>query len=314
MNEWLARLPKNGPWLASAVLGVLIAVELARMGVALFGAGPVKSIAPISAAPTVAVTPAVDIGRVVAAHLFGSYTAAPGEGADPNAAPTTTANLQLAGTIATTDPKKGLAIIGDGGPAKVYSAGQQVGGFTLHSVYLDRVLLDRGGSLEALLLPHELPPGVQPAAYREPGSEGGTAGIVNNIRRMVAQDPGVLREIIRTVPSWDNKAGKLKGFRAYPGRSREAFLKLGLSPGDLVVAINGSPLDDPNHNQDLLNLIQNSSTATLTIEHLGQRKEVTLNVAQVAAQAQREIDPDVTDAPTSEPATPIPTPEEDPND
>jgi type II secretory pathway component PulC len=42
--------------------------------------------------------------------------------------PESAANLVLAGTIATSDPKRGVAIISDGGPAKVYSVGDNVGG------------------------------------------------------------------------------------------------------------------------------------------------------------------------------------------
>src|SRR5258708_36787269 len=71
------------------------------------------------------------------------------------------ANLVLAGTIATQDPKHGVAIISDGGPSKVYSVGDNVGGASLHSVYLDHVILDRNGPLETLLLPRQLGSGMR---------------------------------------------------------------------------------------------------------------------------------------------------------
>jgi general secretion pathway protein C len=313
IQDWLARLPKNGPWIVSAALALLIAVELGRVALIFLGGNPVKSIAPVRSVSRVA--PVINVQSLVDAHLFG--VAAPGENSasDPNDAPATTANLVLAGTIAVSDPKKGIAIIGDGGAAKVYSVGQSVGGYTLHSVYLDRVLLDRGGgALEALLLPKLPPVGgvVQPAAFNQAqGGDPQTAAMVDNIRKLVAHDPDLLREVIRTVPSFDSKAGRLKGFRAYPGKSREAFVKLGLSPGDLIVAVNGSPLDDPSHTQDLLNIIQSSSTATLTIEHLGKRKDLTLNVAQVAAQASRDLDIDTNNMTPVEQAAPLPGPNDD---
>jgi general secretion pathway protein C len=287
---WVSLLPANGPRLVSAVLGVLIAVELGRIGVALFGPKPVTPIAPATAASTAA-GPGVNIQSLIDGHLFGVAKIDASQNADPADAPQSTASFVLAGTIATSDPRQGVAIIGDGGATRVYSVGQTIGGYTLHSVYLDRVLLDRGGgALEALLLP-KLPPLVgvaQRAAYNGNGGDR-QAAIVDNLRNMVAHDPDMLKEIIRTLPTFDAKAHKLKGFRVYPGRSAESFAKLGLSPGDLIVAVNGSPVDDLSRSQELLNVIQGSSTATLTIEHLGRRKDVTLNVAQVAEQATKEL-------------------------
>src|ERR1700733_367841 len=80
---------------------------------------------------------------------------------DPANAPQSTANLVLAGTIASQDPKRGVAIISDGGPSKVYSVGDNIGGASLHSVYLDHVILDRAGALETLLLPRQLGPSMR---------------------------------------------------------------------------------------------------------------------------------------------------------
>ena len=95
---------------------------------------------------------------------------------------------------------------------------------------------------------------------------------------------------MRTVPSYDNTAGKLRGFRAYPGRNRTIFNKLGLRPGDLVTAINGQPLDDPQHSQEVFNTIQSSNTVTVSVERGGQKQDITLNVAQVASEASKELE------------------------
>src|SRR5258708_7673075 len=146
-HEWLSRLPGNGPRLASLGLAALIAVELARIAISLLGGGRVKSPqrAVAGAAPRAQQT-GLDIQGVVSAPLFG--IAAPDPSAqDPANAPQSTANLVLAGTIATQDPKRGVAIISDGGPSKVYSVGDNVGGASLHSVYLDHVSLDTSGPI-----------------------------------------------------------------------------------------------------------------------------------------------------------------------
>jgi general secretion pathway protein C len=287
-NEWLSRLRGDAPSYASLALAALIAVELARLAISLLS-GPVKSPEPVMAtAVQPHKQPGVDVQSVVSAHLFGVATVDPST-QDPAHAPLSSANLVLAGTIASQDPKRGMAIISDGGPSKVYSVGDNVNGATLHSVYLDHVILDRAGTLETLLLPRLLP-GNRPAPRT--GGDPRTVAAVDNIRRMVQQDPGILDQVMRTVASYDNAAGKLRGFRAYPGKNRAIFSKLGLKPGDLVTAINGMALDDPAHSQDVFNTIQSSDHVTVTIERAGQKQDITLNIAQVAAQATKDLEGD----------------------
>jgi general secretion pathway protein C len=308
-NDWLSRLQAYGPKLVSVVFAALILLQLLQIGYS-FISKPLKSPQPVVA--TAAPRPqrsGVDIQTVVSAHLFGVAVADPST-QDPANAPQSSANLLLAGTIATQDPKRGVAIISDGGgPSKVYSVGERIGGAALHSVYLDHVILDRGGALETLLLPRQLPPSApRAAASRRPGADPRTTAAVDNIRRMVQQDPSILDQVMRTVASFDNAAGKLRGFRAYPGRNRAIFSKLGLKSGDLVTAINGTPLDDPQRSQDVFNTIQTSDHVTVTIERGGQKQDITLNIAQVAAQATKDLENESntggTPTPTPPPAAP----------
>jgi general secretion pathway protein C len=286
---WLSRLESKGPHFVSLLLAALIAVEAARVVVALVS-GPVKSPQPVIAG-SMQQRPAARMGvnaqAVAAAHLFGTAVADPTT-QDPDKAPLSSANLVLAGTIATQDPKRGIAIINDGGPSKVYAVGENVNGATLHSVYLDHVILDRGGTLETLLLPRLLVGGTR--APLRAGLGPARTEAVDNVRRMVQQDPGLLDQVMRTVPSYDNAAGKLRGFRAYPGRNRNIFNKLGLKPGDLVTAINGQPLDDPQRSQEVFNTIQSSNTVTVSVERGGQKQDITLNVAQVATDASKDLE------------------------
>jgi general secretion pathway protein C len=308
-NEWLSRLQASGPKAVSLALAALILLQLLQIGYSLLSK-PLKTpqpVLPAAAAP--APRPGVDIQTVVAAHLFGVAVVDPST-QDPENAPQSAANLLLAGTIATQDPKHGVAIISDGGaPSKVYSVGERVGGASLHSVYLDRVILDRNGALETLQLPHQLPPSSRVvAARRGPGGDPRTTAAVDNIRRMVQQDPSILDQVMRTVASYDNAAGKLRGFRAYPGRNRAIFSKLGLKAGDLVTAINGTPLDDPQRSQDVFNTIQTSDHVTVTIERAGQRQDITLNIAQVAAQATKDLEGENNAPPAGTDRVPPPNP------
>jgi general secretion pathway protein C len=308
-NDWMSRLQANGPKLVSFVFGALILLQLLVVGSSLISK-PLKVPQPAPGAMPRAQRSGVDVQTVVAAHLFGVAVADPAA-QDPDNAPQSSANLLLAGTIATQDPKHGVAIISDGGaPSKVYSVGERVGGAALHSVYLDHVILDRAGALETLMLPRQLPPsGRAPVvARRVPAADPRTAAAVDNIRKMVQQDPGILDQVMRTVASYDNAAGKLRGFRAYPGRNRAIFGKLGLKPGDLVTAINGTPLDDPQRSQDVFNTIQTSDHVTVTIERGGQKQDITLNIAQVAAQATRDLEGDPNAAPAPNGTAPPPNP------
>jgi general secretion pathway protein C len=296
-NDWWSKLQANGPKIVSFVFGALILLQLLQIALPLISK-PLKVPEPV-VAPTArhAQRSGADIQTVVAAHLFGVPAAAT---QDEGSAPQSSANLQLAGTIATQDPKHGVAIISEGGaPSKVFSVGERIGGASLHSVYMDHVVLDRAGALETLLLPRELPPsrGGPAVSRRMPGGDPRTVAAVDNIRKMVQQDPSILDQVMRTVASYDNAAGKLRGFRAYPGRNRAIFSKLGLKAGDLVTAINGTPLDDPQRSQDVFNTIQTSDHVTVTIERGGQRQDITLNIAQVAAQATKELEGEQNGAP-----------------
>lgn len=313
-NEWVSRLQASGPRLVSAVIGALIVLELARLAYSMY-ATPVRSPQPVTAAGPRTQRPPLDIQTVISAHLFGVAAVDPGS-QDPANAPQSSANLVLAGTIATQDPKRGVAIVSDGGaPSKVYSVGDRIGGASLHSVYLDHVILDRNGALETLQLPRQLllssrAPPARPAANA-------TVAAVDNIRHMVQQDPSILDQVMRTVASYDNAAGKLRGFRAYPGKNRQIFNKLGLKSGDLVTAINGTALDDPQRSQEVFDTIQTSDHVTVTIERGGQKQDITLNIAQVAAQATKDLesgaDPNAAATDAQAPPRGAPTPPPTPN-
>ncbi len=281
------------------LLAALIVLELAHLAYALI-LSPVKSPQPLIPRGGSPASPKLNVQDVVNAHLFGVATIDPGV-QDPDHAPPSSANLQLTGTIATENPRRGVAIVSDGGgPSKVYSVGDRLAGASLHSVYLDHVLLDRNGALETVALPRQLPPGSVPTTMHRSGAEPHSVAAVDNLRRMVQQDPSILDQVMRIVPSYDNTAGKLRGFRAFPGKNRQIFSKLGLKSGDLVTAINGTQLDDPQHSQEVFNTIQTSEHATVTVERGGQKQDITLNVAQVATQAAQELEPQ---SPPSGPAS-----------
>ncbi|MGB8326184.1 MAG: type II secretion system protein GspC, partial [Steroidobacteraceae bacterium] len=231
----------------------------------------------------------VDIGALVNSHLFG---VAPGNGAsgrDAANAPATSMSLVLAGVLAAEDPLKGVAIVGEAAAsARVYTVGQSVpGGAKLHAVYVDRVILDRNGALESLLLPRQSAPGAGAAAPLSPTAMAPLQNpMLERMRQMIRDDPSVIGGIIRPV----FHIGKQKGFLAYPGRDFRAFARLGLRPGDLVTAVNGTPLDDPNRGNEILRTLGSSTDARVTVVRNGRQQELTLNLAQVVTETQQAMD------------------------
>ena len=227
------------------------------------------------------VGPAIDVGAIVNAHLFGVAGAPDAGAADPNSVATTQMNLVLVGTIAHADPQNGYAIIGDSAAtAKVYAVGKTItGGTKLHSVYPDRVILDRGGKLEALLLPKKFTGGGMAAAPLPQANP----MLGQHLQDLAAQNPAALTEIIRPQPVFAN--GQQRGYRVYPGRNRQQFSRLGLMPGDLVTAINGTPLDDPARGMEVLQSMNTATQVTVTVERNGQSAQININNAVVAAES-----------------------------
>jgi general secretion pathway protein C len=230
-----------------------------------------------------------DYSTVVNAHLFGQpkADASPEPGADAADAPETQLNLQLRGAIAAEDPRYAHAIVADGsGAEKVYFVKDTVpGGATVHMVQADRVILNRGGTLEALLLPKEAAaaPGRTGSPMTGGGSPGMRRGVAPSVQQVMSQNPAAITEIIRPQPYMPS--GQLKGYRVYPGRNREQFVALGLQPGDLVTEINGMALNNPAQAMEIFRSMADTTEVSVTIEREGQAQALTLDTSQLAAAA-----------------------------
>jgi len=183
---------------------------------------------------------AADVGAIVNAHLFGVAGATDAGSGDPGAVAATQMALVLVGTIAHTDPAKGYAIIGDSAAtAKVYAVGKTItGGTKLHAVYADRVILDRGGKSRPCCCPRN---SRAVAWWRRHPAAGRQPMLGQRLQELVAQNPGAITEIIRPQPCSRTDSSAATGV---PGPQPATVLPAGLMPGDLVTAINGTPLDD----------------------------------------------------------------------
>jgi general secretion pathway protein C len=252
----------------------------------------------------------LDLAAITNAHLFGAAPTLKQDGAN---APQTSMPLVLTGIIAGNDPQNGLAILGQSAQTtKVYAVGDNVpGGAKLHSVYSDRVVIDRDGRLESLSLPRQMNAGNAPPPSSAALQNENPA--IERMRRMISEQPGLLADVLRPQPVMDHN--RMNGFRVYPGRNRAAFTRLGLRPGDQVTAINGTPLDDRERGEQILRTLGSSSEARVTLIRQGQQQDLTLNIAQVAQEADNLAQSQATSRGGSPPAAeqpPVPPPPEVP--
>lgn len=307
-QQWVDRATRTLPQALTVVLVIAIAWQLVQLTWLLL-----ERRAPADAgdlvmapAPPTATRSGIDVQAIATAHLFGEPQA---EQTAPEDAPPSQANLVLAGVFAANDPTKGLAIIGESPQSvKVYAVGSTVrSGTRLHSVYLDRVILDRNGQLETLSLPRPSTAGIITRAAAAPARPGGNQ-FADNLRRIAETNPTAFAEVVRPQPVFAN--GVQRGYRVYPGRNRQQFAKLGLQPGDLVLSINGTPLDDPQRGMEIFNTIGTSDRVSVTVERNGQSQELMLNTAQIMLpeanaptpnRTQRQLQPIPTPSFTPEP-------------
>ena len=284
-DRWRELLLAHGPRIATWVLALALGVQAALIVTDLTGSKPLPG---ADAPPPPPATPArhFNVAAVANNHLFGNAAAQAKPRGDAANAQPTTIPLVLTGVMAAEKPEYGLAIIGENaGNTKVIAVGQQVpGGAKLHSVYPDKVILDRNGTLESLMLPRQQGAGLGMAPPPPPPLPTAENPIVDRMRQLIANEPSAISEVIRPQPVFAQ--GKQKGFRVYPGRNRQAFTRIGLRPGDLVLAINGTPLDDPSRGQEIFNTLGSSSEAHVTVLRNGKQQDLTLQMSQIAQEAE----------------------------
>jgi len=271
-----AGLAGAGPSLVTFVLMLVLAAQLAALLWRVLGSTGTESQPPPQAATAEA--PPIDLAAIVNAHLFGIANTA----GDPSMAPATSANLTLAGTLAGREPEQGWAIIGASGQAaRVYATGASLpGGTKLVAVYPNRVILDRNGARESLLLPRLTggAGGAIPTASRPIGVPP-SATLADSVRQLLVRNPSTGNDLLRPQPVF--AGGSLRGYRVYPGRNRAQFAGFGLQPGDLIMAVNGAPLDDPNRGLEILRGIGQGTAVTLTIDRNGQQQQLTVDPGAV---------------------------------
>ncbi|VAW79923.1 hypothetical protein MNBD_GAMMA14-580 [hydrothermal vent metagenome] len=245
----------------------------------------------VSAAPQpVQRKPATSSERELAGwHLFG-------EAGRQNAvkraatlsAPETRLRLTLKGVFASDEAAAaGWAIIADPkGKEDTYEIGDPLpGNAKLSEIYVDRIILERGGRFETLKLPKNRNKSAVRSANRNAvGRRGGRndrvrATAFSKYRKEIKQNPASFLNYVRATPA--RKSGKFIGFRLQPGKKRGALKELGLKPGDIVTSINGIKIDAPAKGMKAMQALGKGDSVGVTLLRGGQ--EISLNLTLPAS-------------------------------
>jgi general secretion pathway protein C len=271
ITGWLPRAPR---WTAVLLCGLIVG-DLAHSAWVLrpdSKAGPAEPplLQQARANPFIA-------QHVATAHLFGASAASDAGAA--NASETRIA-FALNGIIATNDPNEGYAILGEQGkPTHLYRAGAAVESTQarLFRVFADRVVLDFGGRLETLRLPRSLLPGMayqavvmetMVAAAEAPA----TAATVTLDPRQRSPAQSVLGSMFAEP---NNVDGRMVGMVMHPARRLQR--QYGFRDGDMLTAVNGVEINDPDVLQNVLTSSSGKSLS-LTFTRDGVQQTKTLPV------------------------------------
>jgi len=290
------------PPIVSVILVVLIAGTLASVTWQLV---PSQDIVPVPVSPVKStsgvnkniVSNAQSAGnRISNWHLFGvvpknvpqPVVKAP-EPIAPQEAPDTTLRLTLKGVVASKDMMSAWAIVADrSGNEDTYGIDSDLpGGAVLKEIYADRIILMHNGRLETLRLPESaLPAARNNRATSQRNNNRRTSnrrtsrrsnvpsGPVNHLTREAAQvvksykdkllsDPQSVMNTLRAEPY--RQAGRLKGYRIFPGKDKQLFGQVGLEPGDVVTAVNGIALDSPLKGLEVMQNITDASEVSVDV-------------------------------------------------
>jgi type II secretory pathway component PulC len=197
--------------------------------------------------------------------------------------------LYLLGTSPGRHAREGTALIGTSvDNPQTYSAGALLAnGAQLAEIYRDHVVLKRGEQSARLPL------------YRL-AQASGTMPLLNDLLTVGGQvteptapagRPQALTDYLRPSPVYDGEV--LTGYQVYPGQKPGVFAQLGLRAGDVITAINDTPLVDLAQSVAVLEQLLDGVAVVATVVRkngaVGQntRERITLDGAVIVADQER---------------------------
>lgn len=273
-----------GAWILAnlaRLIWLLIPVADTPLNAAVIPANPISAQTRTGSNKTTA-----DIEKLVSWHLFGEAGAEPAATAASGIeeqAQDTALNLQLVGLVQTSEEKLARAILLLDGKQQQFTIGEQLpasGKVVLAKVLADRAIIDNNGRYETLWLydPEsakklgELTPAsaAAPAATQDLRGNSAVTSAVSGYREQLYQNPASLANLIQV-------SVQQNGFRIRPGSDPKTFAAMGLLTDDVVTAINGVPVNDPQKALELYNQMRTATEATLTIRRGGE--DIVVNVS-----------------------------------
>ena len=230
----------------------------------------------------------LDLGPLQRLALFGkpeprSGAAQGGELLPPEqvslSAPKTKLNISLTGLLASTDPRRSIAIIAQGSNQASYLIGDKIDGTPakLRAVLPDRIIIDNQGRDETLMLdtdsataPRSSMPSPSPSKPQEEN--------LSALRDNINDNPAQLLDYITISPVREDNV--LKGYRLNPGKKPELFGSLGLQPNDLAININGYDLRDPAQAMQAMQQMKEVGQLEMTVEREGVQQSLSVSLQQ----------------------------------
>ncbi|MFM5809982.1 GspC family type II secretion system variant ExeC [Aeromonas veronii] len=216
--------------------------------------------------------PRLELGEVSRLALFGkAIPKAQAKAAVAANAPRTQLNAQLNGVLASSDPAKSIAIIAMSGIQNSYGIGDMIDGTQarIRQVYPDRVIIERDGRDETLMLDGE--------EYGKPLPQTNAAPI-GSLRSELMADPGKITDYLNISPVQVD--GRMTGYRLNPGSNPEFFNQSGLQANDLAISINGLDLRNNMQAMQAMQQMAGTTEMTVTVERQGEQFDIFVRLSE----------------------------------
>jgi general secretion pathway protein C len=216
--------------------------------------------------------PRLELGEVSRLALFGkAIPKAQAKAAVAANAPRTQLNAQLNGVLASSDPAKSIAIIAMSGIQNSYGVGDMIDGTQarIRQVYPDRVIIERDGRDETLMLDGE--------EYGKPLPQTNTAPL-GSLRSELMADPGKITDYLNISPVQVD--GRMTGYRLNPGSNPEFFNQSGLQANDLAISINELDLRDNMQAMQAMQQMAGATEMTVTVERQGEQFDIYVRLSE----------------------------------
>lgn len=258
------------PAVATLLAVALLAWNAASLTWRLSGSRPEPgSAADRSTAESVAT---LNLGTLLAAELFGKGPPVPIPGGTGfEQLPLSSLGIVLNGILAIGDA--GFALISvSGQPQEPFTVGQEItGGAILRKLHRDRIIIERQGAFEAVLLDgasnSAMDGLVTATAVSNPvgnASGGQNFTLARAVIDKHLRDPQAFQNSAQIVP---NPGG---GFMVRELQPNSLYAQYGLKQGDVIRSVNGSPLNTPSDVMQAYQQLSNQSNVQIDIVRGGQ--------------------------------------------